>query len=583
MPAPFWLTHPSIPGSLIPASTTAQRDRYLANGWTLTDPPDGTDNEEGLTRWLIAYDIGRTVAPLGEDGKVPADRLPAASGSGLDESDVAAMFAPESLHTGVAFTFDPVAKKLSVDVSGALDLDAAAELVADLLDAGTHDGIEVERSPSTGTPTAIAIKLKDDAVQAIVAAVFAGTHEGVEVEAGATPGTLKLTVTATDAAIGDGTLTGAKLVEGTIGRREVNDEEVPAYNVAGGLPVADDGDPETAPSRSFLDDTLATALALIYADMTDRSVWVADTAANPRALQMPASGGPYAVVWNGTAWVAVATSTFGGSSTPADGTITPAKLAPGGTTPTAVKVYAGDGTWQMVDDLIQANTLDGGMLLIGTLRNAQIASDAAIGLTKLASISSGRFLGNVSGGSGPASALTAAQMRGGLGVGLIARGDSAVTKNTSIAEETLLTYALPAAGVVPGDRIHLRASGLLKFNNGTPDLTIRVKVGGMTLESAALPSPGLSANQRAWVLDVVIHARATTNALVDVLFLASNTGTVDLRAQSSGLSVVGSAQGSVTWANANTISFTSQFGGTGGSHVNNEISCTGWEMERIPA
>jgi hypothetical protein len=270
VPALTPMSHPDIPDSLIGA-TAEQVPIYEANGWEVVAGPLPDSDEGDLAgRHLVFYDIGRIIPGIDPlTGKVYESLLPAAT-TGFDEADVWAML--DGSHTGISFAYDVPTKTITATVSGAgVDAETVRDTIAAAFTAGSHTGVTVTPNDA-GDSFSIAVSVEYLQDQ-LFAAIDAGTHDGVTVTYDDATGAISFDVTASGTPADD-SITQAMLQDGIVGRDQVDSDEIPAYNEDGGLPVGDDEDPDTAPTRAYVEDLVATAVALIDEGGTPTSTTV---------------------------------------------------------------------------------------------------------------------------------------------------------------------------------------------------------------------------------------------------------------------------------------------------------------------
>lgn len=165
---------------------------------------------------------------------------------------------------------------------------------------------------------------------------------------------------------------------------------------------------------------------------------------------------------------------------------------------------------------------------------------------------------------------------------MIAGSPFTVNKNTTVAEETLLTFSL-GANVLDGDGdfLVIEASGDILANNGTPSFAWKLKNGLVVIDTPADPL-AVSANQRRWKLRAAIRRQADTVQDLSMQLDISQPGTTF--AMPIDKSYVGNiaAISNTDFSVASAVTFTVQMSGTGASSANNRVRMYGFSAYKVP-
>lgn len=117
----------------------------------------------------------------------------------------------------------------------------------------------------------------------------------------------------------------------------------------------------------------------------------------------------------------------------------------------------------------------------------------------------------------------------------IAKQTTAVTFNTSLAQQTYFSVTLPSGLFLAGKSLHVRCGGSYLANSGAPIWTLQIDYGGTTMFSDAVGAMTLDADRGAWALDFTIQAQANADQALNGIASfqtpgakTASTGTGDL-------------------------------------------------------
>jgi len=161
--------------------------------------------------------------------------------------------------------------------------------------------------------------------------------------------------------------------------------------------------------------------------------------------------------------------------------------------------------------------------------------------------------------------------------------DTTKAFNTSVAENTLVKYTVPARALVTGDTLRLTAWGRL-FNNsaGAVNYTWRLKFGGTTLHATAGVSYGLSSLQRAWrvTLEMMCESDSVQKSIAVLLGTSTGVDGATWAPFGSSETKIGYGSAAESLTADKDIKLTCQMGT---SDANAQIDVRGWLVERVGA